>query len=132
LREAEDALKRGDYRGAVASSQLSAGNAAKAVIALFRVPSWSHDPSHELLEEAQQLRPELKVLAEELAEIARRLAPEHARATYGEPVRGLTPWDLYSRGDAEEALTLARRAYRLMEALLRELGSMGPGEGLSL
>lgn len=48
LRDAEDALKRGDYRGAVVSSQLSAENSAKAIIALFRIPSWSHDPSHEL------------------------------------------------------------------------------------
>ncbi|RLI39014.1 hypothetical protein DRO60_02465 [Candidatus Bathyarchaeota archaeon] len=39
LRDAEGALERGDFRAAVASSQLSAENAAKAVVAVFRVPS---------------------------------------------------------------------------------------------
>ena len=48
LKEAEEAYKRKDYRSTVASSQLSVENSAKAVIAFFRVPSWSHDPSHEL------------------------------------------------------------------------------------
>jgi len=35
LLDAEDAYKRGDYRGVVASSQLVAENAAKAVIAVI-------------------------------------------------------------------------------------------------
>ena len=48
LKDAEDAYRRGDYRGTVASSQLSTENAAKAVIAFFRIPSWSHDPAPEL------------------------------------------------------------------------------------
>jgi len=91
LRDAEESYRRGDYRGAVASSQMCAENSAKAVIAIYRIPSWSHDPSGELLEVAQHLRPDLRELASELAEIARRLAPEHGRTTYGEPIRGLTP-----------------------------------------
>jgi len=122
LRDAEEAAKRKDYRGAVASSQLCAENAAKAVVALFRVPSWSHDPSHELLEVAQHLEPELRERAGELADIARRLAPEHGRATYGEPTRGLTPWDIYSEEDASEALSMARRALRLSREILERLG----------
>jgi len=121
LREAEEAIKRKDYRNTVASSQLCVENAAKAIIALYRIPSWSHDPSHELLEITPQLKPELRKLAKELAEIARKLAPEHGRAAYGEPTRGLTPWDIYGEEDALEALSMARRAWRIMKTILEEL-----------
>lgn len=40
LKEAEEAVERKDHRGAVASSQLCAENAAEAVIALYRISSW--------------------------------------------------------------------------------------------
>jgi len=60
LTDAEDAFKRGDFRGTVASSQLAVENAAKAVVAVYRVPSWSHDPSHELREVTALLPASLK------------------------------------------------------------------------
>ena len=123
LADAENAYERGDLRGTVAASQLAAENAAKAVIAVYRIPSWSHDPSHELREVAEQMPPGAKALAEELASIAELLAPEHGRATYGEPTRGLTPWEMYGREDAEKALQRARRAVELANAILKELGA---------
>jgi predicted nucleotidyltransferase/HEPN domain-containing protein len=85
LADAEGALRREDFRGAVAASQLAAENAAKAVVAVYRIPSWSHDPSHELREVAERMPPSVRSLAEELASITGLLAPEHGRATYGEP-----------------------------------------------
>ena len=123
LEEAEEAFKRRNYREVVASSQLSAENSAKAVIALFRTPSWSHDPSYELLEVLSMLPSDLRKLAEELAEITRRLAPEHGRATYGEPLRGLTPWDIYDEENASEALLSARKAKEIVEIILGRLGA---------
>ncbi|RLF21257.1 MAG: DNA-binding protein, partial [Thermoprotei archaeon] len=45
LTEAERSLSMRDWRGVVSYSQLAVENAAKAIIALFRAPSWSHDPS---------------------------------------------------------------------------------------
>jgi HEPN domain-containing protein len=63
----------------------------------------------------------LKPLAEELASVAEFLAPEHGRATYGEPTRGLTPWELYTREDAETALQRARKAVELAKSILKEL-----------
>jgi HEPN domain-containing protein len=121
LMEAEDAYGRGDFRGTVSSSQLAAENAAKAVIAVYRIPSWSHDPSHELREIASQIPQNLKPQLEELAEIAGLLAPEHGRAVYGEPTKGLTPWEIYTENDAELALQRAKRAVELARILLREL-----------
>jgi HEPN domain-containing protein len=121
LQDAEDAYRRGDLRGAVASSQLAAENAAKAVVAVYRVPSWTHDPSHELRELVDRMPQALRPSAEELAEVAELLAPERGRATYGEPARGLTPWEIYGGEDAEEALKRARRALELMMVILRGL-----------
>ncbi|MFP3485529.1 MAG: HEPN domain-containing protein [Vulcanisaeta sp.] len=59
LRDANEAFNRGDWRGTVANAQLSAENAAKAVIAVYRVPSWSHDPSGELQELVDRMPREL-------------------------------------------------------------------------
>jgi HEPN domain-containing protein len=126
LMEAEDAYGRGDFRGTVSSSQLAAENAAKAVIAVYRIPSWSHDPSHELREIASQIPQNLKPQLEELAEIAGLLAPEHGRAVYGEPTKGLTPWEIYSENYAKLALQRAERAVELARILLRELGCRLP------
>ena len=121
LGDAEDSHKREDTRGTVASSQLAVENAAKAVIAVYRIPSWSHDPSHELRDIIGQIPQNLRPLAEELADIAELLAPEHGRATYGEPIKGLTPWEIYRREDAETALRHARRAVELAKLILEGL-----------
>jgi len=121
LKDAEDAYEHKDYRRAVASSQLSVENAAKAVIAFFRIPSWSHDPSYELRELLDSIPERVKRLAVELADMAETLAPEHGRATYGEPSRGLTPWDIYSEEDARTALEYAKRSLENAKRVLEEL-----------
>ncbi|MEM2541697.1 MAG: HEPN domain-containing protein, partial [Candidatus Methanomethylicia archaeon] len=59
-----------DYKESVEAAQLAVENAAKAIIALKRIPSWTHDPSDELIEVAQELPDEFKSLAEELAYLA--------------------------------------------------------------
>ena len=121
LEEVRRAMEAGDYRLVAEASQLAAENAAKAVIAVYRVPSWTHDPYHELMDLVRELPRELRTYARELAEIAHRLAPEHGRATYGDPLRGLTPWELYSREDAERFLRWAVKAVELAELVLSRL-----------
>ena len=110
-----------DWAGVVEAAQLAAENAAKAVIAHFHVPSWSHDPSGELEELVAQLPPAAVDAALELAAIARALAPEHGLATYGKPQERLTPAQLYSREKASEALRMAEAALRAAEHGLRVL-----------
>lgn len=97
-------------------------NSAKAVIAFYRIPSWSHNPAPELREIADQIPEDVKELALELADIAETLAPEHGRVTYGEPLRGLTPWEIYSREDAEKTLNYARKALEQAIKVLSKLG----------
>jgi HEPN domain-containing protein len=121
LNDAEEAFKRNDWRTVVASSQLCAENAAKAVIVFFKVPSWSHDPSPELIDLLNNVSSDLRTLIEELAEIVQNLAPEHGRSTYGEPIRGLTPWDIYGAIDAEKALSMAKKALENALTILQKL-----------
>ncbi|MGC9021063.1 MAG: HEPN domain-containing protein [Candidatus Methanodesulfokora sp.] len=119
LERAEKFFNTGDYKESVEASQLSVENAAKAVISLRRLPSWSHDPSDELLEVAKELPNSERALAEELASIAHALAPEHGISTYGKPEKGLTPWEIYDEEKARDALEKARRARSIMESIIK-------------
>lgn len=121
LKEAKRAYDRGDWRDTVANAQLAAENAAKAIIAIYRAPSWTHDPYYELLDILDNLPEDVRERAREVAEIAHTLAPEHGRTTYGEPARGLTPWELYTREDAEKALKLAQKAIENLDRILKRL-----------
>jgi len=118
LEKAEKFLSTGDYKESVEASQLSVENAAKAIIALRRLPSWSHDPSNELLEVAKELPENKRIFAEELAGLAHELAPEHGVVTYGKPTERLTPWEIYDEQKARKALEKAERARELVKRIL--------------
>jgi len=118
LEDAENRLRSEDFRGCVQYSQLASENAAKAVVATRRTPSWGHDPSAELLQTASELQPEQAAKARRLAELSSQLAPEHGRTTYGEPERFLTLRMLYDRQAAEEAVALAREALQIMKEII--------------
>lgn len=122
LQDAEDRFRSNDFKGCVQYSQLAAENAAKAVIAIRRAPSWGHDPSSELLEIAKELESGQEANATRLAEISSRLAPEHGRTTYGEPERFITPRMLYDLQAADRAIALAREAVAIMNQIITRLG----------
>ncbi|MBS7655101.1 HEPN domain-containing protein [Candidatus Bathyarchaeota archaeon] len=121
LKKAEKFLNTGDYKESVEASQLSIESAAKAIIALKRIPSWTHDPSSELIEVMHELSLEQKNFIEELAYLAHELAPEHGIATYGKPTEGITPWELYNEEKAYKALKKAKRANELVDAILKNI-----------
>ena len=60
--------------------------------------------------------------ARELAILAGEMAPEHGRASYGEPVSGLTPSDIYKEDHATSSLEKAKKALVLANKVLAELG----------
>ena len=64
---------------------------------------------------------EARGFSQELAVIARRPAPEHGGSTYGEPIRGVTPWNLYSRQDAYSTLNNAKEAFKHPNEILKRL-----------
>jgi len=122
LGRAENLSSLKDWAGAVSASQLAVENFAKAVIALFEVPTWGHDPSSQLKGLTKKMPAAARSMAEELSLLSREVAPEHGRSSYGEPTEGLTPSDIYREGQAATALESARKAREMAERILRELG----------
>lgn len=119
LDEAGKMLDGGYLRGAVESSQLSAENSGKSIIAIHAVPSWSHDPSFELLDLKEKFPNDLHREIERLAEIVHELAPEHGRVSYGEPQRRIAPWEIYDKSYAEKKYNLSKEALGIAEEVLR-------------
>jgi len=111
----------GDWVGTVSNSQSAVENFAKAVIAAFEVPTWSHDPSNQLSSLIERLPGGLVEDAQELAVMVMEMAPEHGRSSYGEPSAGLTPSDIYGEGHASNALEKAKKARIIVERVLERL-----------
>lgn len=122
LQMAEKSYASRDYRDVVMNSQLSTENSAKAVIGYYRIPSWSHNPAPELRDIKKMIPDELRMDVELLARMAEELAPEHGRATYGDPTLRLTPWELYEEKDAYKAIRYARKAVKTAKKILAKLG----------
>lgn len=121
LERAEKLFTLRDWVGVVSASQLAIENFAKAVIAVFEVPTWSHDPSNQLNSLLNGLLKNVIDEARELANLAREIAPEHGRSTYGEPSSGLVPSDIYKEKHALNALENSRKARRIAERILNSL-----------
>ena len=114
LTRAERLYGLSDWAGTVQFAQLAIENFAKTLIALFEVPTWSHDPSSQLLRLLSKFPPRMADEVRELAGLVREVAPEHGRSTCGEPSRGLTPAELYDEDQARGILGKARRARNLV------------------
>ncbi|MBS7609592.1 HEPN domain-containing protein [Candidatus Bathyarchaeota archaeon] len=118
LERAERLFSLRDWSGTVSASQLAVENFAKAVIATFEVPTWSHDPSNQLNSLIDRLPIEAMDEAKELAALAREVAPEHGRSSYGEPTTGLLPSDIYREDHASNALKKGRKARAIAKRVL--------------
>lgn len=121
LERAERLFSLRDWVGTVSCSQLAVENLAKAVIAVFEVPTWSHDPSNQLNGLIERLPSHVVGEVKELAALARDMAAEHGRTSYGEPSAGLTPSDIYGEDHASNALKISRNARIFAERVLKGL-----------
>lgn len=123
LSEAERALKARALVAAAHEAQLAIENAAKSVIAVFKPPSWVHNPAPELQEIIRVHResilkiPLLEGELYKLADIAEEAAPHHAISSYGDVRRMVTPGEVYREeqiedlvGKAKEAVAIAKKA----------------------
>ena len=119
--KARDSYKRREYRDTVLNSQLSVENSAKAVIACYKTPSWSHNPAPELRDLLEKIPEKFKSDILKLAEMAETLASEHGRATYGEPTLHLTPWEIYTSKEAEKALKYAEKSLEIAHAIISSM-----------
>ncbi len=122
LEAAAKRLKIEDWVGVVQASQLAAENAAKAIIAHFYIPSWTHDPSGELRAISDKIPARFKKDIDRLIEIVSTLAPEHGRTSYGIPTERVTPGQLYDKEKAENAFNIAREAASISRRILKHLG----------
>lgn len=121
-----------DYRAVVQNAQLCIELSAKAMIAYYEEPAWTHDPSEELLkileehgeEIAEMLGNEVESLYT-LAMDVRVAAPWHARSTYGMRSKDgiwLPAMDVCTKEMAEGLLERARRSYQMAARFSRHLG----------
>ncbi|MEM3372355.1 MAG: HEPN domain-containing protein [Candidatus Korarchaeum sp.] len=115
LERAERLFSLKDWAGTVSTSQLAIENFAKAIIAVFEVPTWSHDPSNQLI---GRLPAEVTDDVRELAALAREMAPEHGRSSYGESTVGLLPSEIYGEDHASNALRRGKEARAITERVL--------------
>lgn len=99
----------------VSASQLAIENFAKAVVAVFEVPTWSHDPSSQLESLISRSPNDIADNVKELANLVRGIAPEHGRSTYGELSVGLLPSDIYEEVHALNTLESSSKARRIAE-----------------
>ena len=121
LGRAERMYRIGDWPSTVRFAQLAIENFTKSLIAIFEIPTWSHDPSNQLMRLREKFPKHMVHDVEELANITREVAPEHDRSTYGEPSRGLTPDDVYNERHVLEILSKAKRARDIVKRMLKEM-----------
>ena len=121
LNRAERMYRVGDWPLTVHFAQLAIENFAKAIVAVFEVPTWSHDPSSQLIRLCNRFPKHLARDVRELADMAREVAPEHGRSTYGDPTRGLMPNEIYRERHALEIILKARKAKSMAEKILGEM-----------
>jgi HEPN domain-containing protein len=137
LARAERLLALGDRAGAVHFAQLAVENFAKAIVALYEVPTWSHDPSSQLLRLLNKVPQSLAEEVRELASIARENSSQSTEADllpalkgeawvsemsiYGEPSGGLTPDDIYTEAHARGFVAKALRAREIVAKVFEAL-----------
>lgn len=121
LGRAERLFSLRDWAGTISASQLAVENFAKAVIAFFEVPTWSHDPSNQLNGLIEKVPSDIRGAVKELTSLVREIAPEHGRSSYGEPSAGLVPSDIYKEDHAAKAVRDAEKARQITERVLKRL-----------
>jgi len=121
LEEARQDFNLERWRSCVDNSQLATENAAKAVLALLGPVGRTHNPSLLLREGLAEgeFPTEIAPQVERLAECAELLGPDiHVQSDYGDEAGGRTPWELFDRDTARQALDLAEEVAELSQKLL--------------
>lgn len=120
LGEATQDIDLGRWRSCVDTSELATENAAKAVLANAGPVGRTHAPGSLLRQLAAESTATASQSAlDKLATLAERLgAAVHVASDYGDEGTWRTPWELFGRDDAEDAVSIARQAVDLATSLL--------------
>jgi HEPN domain-containing protein len=130
LEEARHNLRHDLWRSCVDNAQLATENAAKAILSLLGPVGRTHDPGALLVLalREKQFPEEVEDVVTRVARSARTLGPQiHVESDYGDEAMRRTPWELFDRASAEQALALAEEAVALATGVV-EAGSP-PADG---
>jgi HEPN domain-containing protein len=124
LQEATEDLNLKRYRSCVDNSQLSIENSVKAVLAFFGPVPRTHNPSAAITDliQSREFEDEIKEALEHLRDLSSGYGlREHFLTDYGDELQKLSPWQIFSREDAEQALDTANQCFSVMNDLLQRL-----------
>jgi HEPN domain-containing protein len=113
------------WRSCVDNSKLAAENAAKATLAITGPVTRTHNPAVILLDALKKgsFPQQLEEQVRKIAECAALLGPQvHSESDYGDEANWRTPWELFDKTKAEEALELAETAVRLSQQIIKQRG----------
>ena len=124
LKEAEEDYKSGRYRSCVDNSQISIENSAKAILAYFGPLAKTHNPSEDLtrlISEGQIAEP-LKEKIKKLSLLAGQYGmKEHFLTDYGDEIKRISPWKLFSKADAKKANATALSSLEIAKEIRKFL-----------
>jgi len=122
MEEAELALSKGDYAGAVRRSQEALELALKALLRALSIEyPKEHDVSEALIHERSRLPLELQGEVDEIAALSRELASLRGPAMYGYEREGIPPSRAFTAAYAEKAFARVRRYVEGLVSLLSPL-----------
>ena len=118
---ASEAIKRGSYPYVIRQCQEAVELLLKAALRLVGVepPKW-HDVGVILRRESGRFPRWLREDIPIMARYSRRLRREREPSMYGDEESGMTPEEMYDKGDAEEALEMASFVRSRVKRLLEE------------
>jgi len=114
--EAEEDMRLSRWRSCVDNAQMA------AVIAMGGPVPRVHQLHRALSRLAKNARlSRLRTEIAALGEITEKLGfEEHVRTDYGDESQYRTPWEIFDRESAEEALSLARRAQEIARRIIKQ------------
>jgi HEPN domain-containing protein len=124
LKEADQDLELERYRSCVDNAQLSIENSVKAVLFFFGPVARTHNPAADLkqLIEIKKIAGEIQDVLLSIVRIASGYGmKEHFLTDYGDEIELLSPWDIFSREDAEKAKGSAVDCFDLAKKALQFL-----------
>jgi HEPN domain-containing protein len=110
LDEAEQDFGLSRWRSCVDNSQLAVENSGKTVVACFRPVEKSHNPARQVAdllegnEINQELIEDIKILIPLLEKLG---FEEHLKTDYGDEDTYKSPWEIFNKDDASEAVEIA-------------------------
>jgi len=124
VRHAEEALTNGNYPYVVRQCQETVELALKAALRIVSIepPKW-HDLGPVVRREQGKFPAWFQEHIDELISISRSLRKKRELAMSSDEESGVQPEELYTRVDAEYALSNARKVLKLVEKLMGEVRS---------